>query len=397
MKHPHVAFFSFPHASDVNPTLSLVATLVRRGYRVTYVTSTRFASRVAAIGAEFVLCPPFPSGHSGSHTILSGTLTQELIDLAVQTISDVKTFYERNVPDLIIYDFICLAGRILADRWKIPAVQTRPAFGFDRRHLREQVKAPEYYQAILDEGRKVDSFFRRHQIDGDFPFHKEALNIYFYPRVFQLPGASFDDSCFYAARCAGEQPYERKWKPQYSTELPTVLVSTSTYYIQGPDYFNMCINALEGLQRHVVLAIGDNNDPTSFAPLPPHFEIIHRMPQIQVLPYADLLICLGGMTTTMEAMYYGVPLLMMTHGFPEPELYAENVARLGLGRHLTKTESTVENIRKLVLGISDDAALFERVQHMQHMVQSAPGGEGTANRIGEYLDSITNSSLNVRI
>jgi MGT family glycosyltransferase len=147
----------------------------------------------------------------------------------------------------------------------------------------------------------------------------------------------------------------------------------------------MCIEALSGLRWHVVLAIGDNNDPASFRPLPPHFEVIQHIPQIQVLPYTDLLICLGGMATSVEAMYHGIPLLMMTHGHAEPELYADNMVRLGLGKHLKRAETNTENVRNSVLQLSTDGALLHRVKDMQHVVQRDPGGEETVNRMEEYL------------
>ena len=60
MTNRHIAFFSVPYPPHVNPTLAIVSVLVRRGYRVTYVTSDTFAARVAALGAfEVVSCPIF--------------------------------------------------------------------------------------------------------------------------------------------------------------------------------------------------------------------------------------------------------------------------------------------------------------------------------------------------
>ncbi|GAP55123.1 uncharacterized UDP-glucosyltransferase YjiC [Arthrobacter sp. Hiyo6] len=49
----HLSFISIPAAGHVNPTLAVVAELVRRGHRVTYFTATTFAKRVERAGAEF--------------------------------------------------------------------------------------------------------------------------------------------------------------------------------------------------------------------------------------------------------------------------------------------------------------------------------------------------------
>ncbi|MFI5732968.1 hypothetical protein ACIA49_22815 [Kribbella sp. NPDC051587] len=50
----HIAFLTIPAAGHLNPTLPLVAELVRRGHRVTYATGPSYRSAVKAAGATFV-------------------------------------------------------------------------------------------------------------------------------------------------------------------------------------------------------------------------------------------------------------------------------------------------------------------------------------------------------
>ena len=384
MRAPHIAIFSAAYASAVNPTLSVVASLVRRGFRVSYVTSERFRSAAAALGAEFVPCPSFPTsdeqpGRYHNHE-------RVLVDLAERALPQVRAFYKANRPALVIYDLLSLAGRIVAHELGVAAIQTSSALALDKELIESQLPARELREEILDDARDTDAFLARHGIVGNFPFHREGLNIYFYPKLFQLAGSPADPRCFFAARCTAEQPYARQWTAEQAGDRPIVLVSGSTLYVQGPDYFKMCIEALSGLSWHVVLAIGNNNSRESLGPLPPHFEIFQHMPQIQVLPRADLLICLGGTSTSVEAMYHGVPMLMITHGFQEPELYAENMAKLGVGRHLGKESTNVVRIRQAALEILNDKAMHNNVRRMQHLVQREPGAEETVNRITEYLE-----------
>lgn len=384
MKRPHIAFFSCPHPPNVNPTLSVVATLVRRGYRVSYVTSARFAPIVRRLGAEVLPCPELP--HADSRGSAVDEIPKVSVEaMTVRILSDVTPFYERSRPDLIVYDIVSPAGRIFAEKWKIRAIQISPGLALDRENLSRQIKSAEYRDSLLALSRETNCLFSRYGINGDFIFGREKLNIFFFPRIFQIEGSEIDANCFYAGRCAGEQPYRRTWRTDDIDRRPTVLVSASTQYVRGPAYFRMCLEALSGLGWRAVLAIGDNNDAASLEPLPVDCRIIKGVPQIQILPYADLLICLGGMITTVEAMYHGVPLLMMTHGYPEAEIYAENNARLGLGKHLSKDQTTTENVRQAIIDISEDAALKATVNRMQRVVQREPGAEETANRIAEYL------------
>ena len=50
----HIAFVSLPAHGHVNPTLPVVAELVRRGWRVSYATAERFGPEVEKTGATLV-------------------------------------------------------------------------------------------------------------------------------------------------------------------------------------------------------------------------------------------------------------------------------------------------------------------------------------------------------
>jgi MGT family glycosyltransferase len=364
----------------------VVATLAKRGYRVSYLTSERFVPKVAGLGVEVLTCPALPN-----YTVPSEIVCEDeehpFITLAKATLPRIMPFYKKQRPDLIVCDDLCLAGRVTAKCLDVPSIQTSPCLALSREGLAHQLKSEVHRRRVLSIEAQVDRFLETYGISGDLFFHRERLNIYFYPKEFQLDDGVSSENSFYAARCPAEQPIRHVWRPRNNVDRPIILVSTSTFYLRGPDYFRMCIKALLDLHWHVVLAIGDNNDPKLFDPLPPHFEVMQHVPQFEALQYVDLLIGLGGMATTMEAMYYGIPLLLITDGHPEPELYADNVVRLGLGRHLKKAEVTAEAVRAAVIEISSDKELLKRVKQMQLVVQRGPGGEGTANRMAEYLSS----------
>lgn len=50
----HIAFLNFPAIGHVNPTLGLLAELVRRGHRVTSTATEHFVPAIDATGAEAV-------------------------------------------------------------------------------------------------------------------------------------------------------------------------------------------------------------------------------------------------------------------------------------------------------------------------------------------------------
>jgi MGT family glycosyltransferase len=395
IRNLHIAFFSIAHPPHVNPTLPIVSALVRRGYRVTYVTSEAFSSRVGALGAEVLSCRSYD--HAASDRVKSPEHNPKLLaanmngvcELAVRTLAEITPFYERNRPDLIIYDLVAFAGRILANRWKIPAIQVSPQYAFDREHFDRQIQEIEFREWVLEQGRSADRFFERYGIVSDGTiFHREELNIYSFPKPFQPFGtATSDDRCFYGGRCAAEQPYYGEWRKTSEDGRPVMLVSTSTTYVRDADYFKMYISALSALQWHVVLSIGDQGIAEALHPLPPHFEIIQHTAHIKILPHADLFIFLGGTISTAEAIYHGVPLIAVTCGFSEPEWCADtNIVRLGLGLHLKKADTNAENIKKAVARTCEDKQIIENVKQMSRIVRREPGGEDVANKIDEFVE-----------
>jgi MGT family glycosyltransferase len=394
-RNAHIAFIIFPHPPHVNPTLPVVSVLVRRGYRVSYVTSERFAGQITALGAEIVPCSPFLTPFSGMEW--KDVVDRELevpvtVRLARLMLNEITRFYEESKPDLIVYDFMALAGRILAHTWRIPAIQTSPTFA------REATDRFEKMADVLDAAErekwrqysaKVAEFVASHGIRAEgVPFH-ENLNVHWFPRIFQPTADVFGPRFFYAGRCAGEQTAYGDWQPKEADRRPIVLIGTSTTYTQGPDYFRTCIEGLRGFECRIAIYAGDKFDAAFLTELPEHCEVVRNVSQLRLFRYASLLICHGGIITPAEAAYYGVPLLMTTHAVPELEMQAEIFEKIGLGIHLRKADATAENIGISARRLMTDVTTQEKIEKIRRDVVREPGAEETVNRIEEYLEGET--------
>jgi len=392
MKKPHIAFISFPHHPHVNPTLPIASVVARRGFKVSFATSDRFADRANDVGTDVVAIPKFQIDTLDDEVESGNRLHPPICQLAVRTLAPLIHAYKDDKPDLIIYDLLAFAGRILACKWNIPAIQTSPTFAHIREKWSEQVTNPSFRASLAEISRRANLFFERHGvIGGDFIFHRERLNIYLFPRALQ-PFVNFvDDRCFYAGRCAAEQPYFGDWKCPTANNRPIALVATSTTYIQGAEFFKMCIDAFSGLGWHVIMSIGDSGDAASLLPLPPHFEIVKNTSHIRILPHVDLQVCLGGIITSAEAAYHGVPLVVLSHGFPELEWQADNLERLGVGVHVRKADTNSKTLREVINRTANDLEMRRKVKRLQHETHREPGSEDTANRIEQYINSANGS------
>ena len=68
----HIAVVSLGAFGHINPTLSVVTELVRRGVRVTYFTTENFRSIVEPTGADFVPVKSWMEGNDKQKSVANG-------------------------------------------------------------------------------------------------------------------------------------------------------------------------------------------------------------------------------------------------------------------------------------------------------------------------------------
>ena len=233
---------------------------------------------------------------------------------------------ENNKPDVILYDSVMIAARILAGIWKIPVIQTRPQFSYYYGFYSKEICT--WFDYPL-----TDSFCER--INSEIlRIHPVAkLNIYYIPRSFQPNEQLFDERFFFSGPSFLQKPLNDRQKRERSENRKTILISVSasrSRIVDDIEYFKIFVNALSGSQWKVILSIGDRIDPLSLGPLPLNFEINQHTPQSEIIPYTSLFIGGGGFTSTFEALYHGVPLIVI----PQDAMCLEPAYRVALTHYI---------------------------------------------------------------
>ena len=151
--------------------------------------------------------------------------------------------------------------------------------------------------------------------------------------------------------------------------------------------YRNAIEALRDLPVEAIVTTGgfDLGDP---APAAPNVQIHGYVPHAEVLPGAALVIGHGGHSTTMKALSYGVPLLVMPlNPTADQGLIGDVVERSGLGRRIS-ARSDPATIRREVAELLQNPAVRERAQTTAARLRSAPpGAEVAADRILEAARS----------
>ena len=163
---------------------------------------------------------------------------------------------------------------------------------------------------------------------------------------------------------------------------PRVIVSFSTTSLPGMRRaYRNAIEALGGLPVEAIVTTGgfDLGDPV---PTAPNVQVHGYVPHAEVLPGTALVVGHGGHSTTMKALAYGIPLLVMPlNPTADQGLIGDVVERAGLGRRIS-ARSDPTTIRGEVEVLLQNPAVRERAQTTAARLRSVPpGAEVAADRI----------------
>ncbi|WP_406621714.1 macrolide family glycosyltransferase [Bacillus atrophaeus] len=386
MKQHHITIINIPAYGHVNPTLALVEKLCEKGHRVTYATTEEFAPAVQQAGARPLLYETTISVDPQQIKELMEKNETPLMFLkeSLGILPQLEELYKEDQPDLIVYDFIALAGKLLADKLQVPAVRLcssyaqNESFQMGTEEMLKQVKEAEAeFQAFLEQENLPAVSFEQLAIP-------EAFNIVFMPRSFQIKNETFDDRFCFIGPSLGKRSEQERLLLKEKGDRPLMLISLGTAFNAWPEFYQMCMEAFGGAKWHVIMSVGKSIEPDSLGDIPDNFTVRQSVPQLDVLEEADVFISHGGMNSTMEAMNEGVPLVVIPQ-MHEQELTAQRVEELGLGIYLPKEEVSVPRLQQAIGNIFSDKEIHSRVKDMQKDVKEAGGAEQGAAEIEAFM------------
>jgi MGT family glycosyltransferase len=362
--------------SHVYPGLPVIAELVARGHRATYVVGERLAGLVAATGAEVVShdsIMPDADEHWPEDTAAA---MQIFLDDALAAVQPMLERIPR--PDAVLYDIGGHAGRVAAHHWGVPAVQLSTAYvaweGMDEEiaeHTRQLKASPtgqRYYATLrrwLDDHGMV--------VDPDDFLGKPDSCVVLIPKVLQ-PNADRVSSRYVFAGPCPDPARRTGWAPEPGDDRPLVYVALGTSYTQRPDIYRACVEGLAGDYR-VVLATG-KVDPASLAPLPDGITAARTQPQLDVLEHASVFVMHAGMASAGESLWFGVPTVVLLQAVDQ-FLNANTLVEIGAGTRPGEP-LTPEGLRAAVDAAMDKA---DRLAELRDEVRRSGGAERAADAV----------------
>ena len=406
----HFAFVSIPAHGHVNPTLPLVAELVKRGHRVTYFTSADFGPRIRNAGAAF---HAFGGNWLASLPGLGpGQRTQAHLMLPImnRVFEDLRTSFpalvgnlRQDPPDAVCFDAMTLSGSMAAEKIGAPAIALMPTYATNEHFsMRSLMPAPppgdadEIAKVMMAMGRLLAEFAAENGVRTPRMFDgpPAPLNIVFLPRGFQPMGATFDDRFRFVGPTVGptvggvESDFESDGEWVHEGTRPLLFISLGTTPLnRQPDFFRMCLDAFGGSEWDVAMAVGDKTSLADLGAIAPNVQIRPFFPQLRVLGQTAVFITHAGMNSTMEALYYAVPMLAVPQQ-PEQAATARRLEELGLGRHLVADDVRPDALRSAVDALDADAQVRRNVAAMSEVVRRAGGASAAADAIEAHVHTV---------
>jgi MGT family glycosyltransferase len=403
-----ILMFNVPGHGHVNPTLPVVRELVVRGEQVVYYLTDEFEPQIHRAGAVFRRIDRSQLGFGPPSGINFGGQADRS-----QMLQRITTFFPRmmadglrQVPrlldraraeeaDCVIYDPFCPWGRALAELLGLPAVAFVPTYAITEYSplLRRMSSAfdgelsPAAVEAMNDFRDVSQQLHDRYGLTllrlTDLFARPEALNIVTLPRQFQPDAEALDERYVFVGPSLAPRGDTSGFPLNRLADCQTLYVSLGTVFNANPEFFAACFEAFADSDWQVVLSIGTRTDPSMNGGIPDNFLVRPHVPQLEVLEHTDVFVTHGGMNSAMEAIYYGVPMVVVPQQ-PEQAMTAARIAELGLGVALEPEQITAGALCDAVATVSCDDSYRSRIAHMRQAARDAGGYLRAADVIQQF-------------
>jgi MGT family glycosyltransferase len=391
-----VLFINAGSEGHINPTIGVVHELISRGEEVVYFTIDAFRERIEKTGAivrtldDQKFLKAFISG--GRNYLLERI--NGLLLTADIVIPSVLEQIEGEHFDYIIHDSMFGCGRILAQILKLPAInsctsfaQTKESFDQMLEQLSKNIPT-EVSKEINDEYQGLTAMVKeKYDVEIHSPYevfcNPAPLTIIYTTREFQPFGEAFDQTYKFIGPSISIRLIQENFDLTAIKGKRPIYISLGTVFNQAIDFYKLCLEAFGNSNHTVVMSIGKQTPLIDLGEIPQNFIVKKYVPQTEVLKYTKLFITHGGMNSTHEGLYYGVPLIVIPQSADQP-IIAGQVANIGAGIKLQMDGLTANQLREAAEHVLNTPSFHKAVSNIRESFQKSGGYHQAVDEIFEF-------------
>lgn len=381
-----------PFTGHINPTLSLGAALIRQGHRVGWIGLDASLQERLPQGGELWLVQHHKSDREKqAHEAYLDAISRKI----VYGVESVKFLYEdvliplnrymfRGIssilntfpPDVVINDHQLFAGAMAAWQAGIPSATsvTAPAA------LTVMEELPRVHEWGLN---KIFALQKELGIREDRPLDcSDLLTLVFTSREFFGKTALPEHYRFVGPVLQDRRPvHSFDWEAfRRMGDRPGILISIGTTFDHEhkKDFFRKVIDAFGDEPLTVVVV----SDPALFDEWPRNFLVQPSVPQLELLPCLDAVVCHAGHNTVCETLSQGLPLVVIPIAYDQ-SFVAGRVAASGSGIRLNFRRFKARHLNEAVREVLHNPAYKAAAGRLRASFESAGGVERAAGLLEE--------------
>lgn len=391
-----VLFINAGSEGHINPTIGVVQELISRGEEVVYFTIEAFRERLEKTGATVRTI----DGQKFIQAFISGgrNYLLERINGLLRTadimIPSVLEQIEGEHFDYMIHDSMFGCGRLLSQILKLPAINSCTSFAQTKAEFDKMVE--HLSQSIPIETLKT--------INGDFhhlsakindqynivihsPYevfcNPALLSIVYTTRDFQPFGETFDQTYKFVGPSISLRPAQNNFDLTAIKGRNPIYISLGTVFNQAINFYKLCFQAFGNTDHTVVMSIGGKVLAADLGEIPKNFIVKNYVPQTEVLKCTKLFITHGGMNSTHEALYYGIPLIVIPQSADQP-IIAGQVANIGAGIKLDMQNLSAMELREAADQVLNHSSFHKAAARMRESFQKYGGYHQAVDEIFKF-------------
>lgn len=379
-----------PLTGHIVPTVAVGAALAARGHEVAWAGNSAYLATVLPPGARvFAVDDEFPGEPLADRLVRWRGLRAAtafrffwedfVLPLAHSMVPGVRAAVDEFAPDVLIGDQQAIAGALVARErgvaWATSATTTAELTGQYETMPKLGVWAQE----------RLAEFQAAYGVPGetglapvDLRFSDELVVAFSTEALLQPPEPLGPHIAMVGPAFGGRgsgPAFDWDWLDPARRH---VLVSLGTVNRDsGERFFAVALEALAPLAdtvQAVVVAPPAGLDP------PPNVLVAERVPQLELLPHLDAVVCHAGHNTTCEALAHALPLVVAPIRDDQPAV-ASQVVDCGAGVRVRFGRVSADELREAIVAVLDDPAYAAAAARIRDSFAAAGGAEAAADRL----------------
>ncbi len=401
-----ILFVVPPFYGHFNASLSIGASLAEHGYAITWLSTVEIPGDLLPAGSGMLLPEKSLQQHAEriqwynhkSDWIKDASLDEHMAltedemlhEATITLINEYREIIRCYQPEVVVVDAITCAcnvggfaafaeGRPYITLWATPLEYAR--YAYDSKHLQKWRK---WYCELLVKVQQTAGIESDSRVDLSTEMHlmlsiESFLGVSHFPDYYHLIGPAIQHR-------RNEREFD--WSRLHNSTKPRVLVSLGTLLDEeAASFYKKIIDAYADQALTVVVSAEER----LFDQWPENFIVSKYLPQVELMPYMDAVVCHGGYNTTVEALCYGLPLVVIPRAHDQ-FVSALRVVVCGCGLRLKYERFTVEQLVSSTQEILHMPKYKQASQMLGRAMLDAGGADKAVDLISQYIEQCQSPS-----